>query len=460
MAKKRGISIILIFLPVLALLVIFSYIPFWFRASEIAQDRLLGYIEEYQEKGYIIEYSEMLVEGFPLTVLIKFKDMHITSPQEKDSEIKPWQWITPELEVVLLPLKPSEISVQFGKENTIIPGDDNLPEKLALTFDLARFNLNKDQKDKLLNMIVEAKNVSLSGFKTNSITLEEFTAFVDKTTNAVLTNKDPSYTATANLKNLDLSAVLTPEKLNKNIDNISIDSTILGKPVIKLRLKKVKSEGDEEKVEEEKPEEKKTEETPEEEEARLEKETDEERKKRLRKKRRKGKVSFIKKMASWQKNGGSINIKEFSMEWGDLRAKMKGHLVLDEELQPQAKFEGKTMGLFKVLDSYVEAGIVRSRDATMTKLILGRIATKPEGYEDYLVKTPLYMKEQIVYIGPLRLFKIPYIYWLGGHKRYYSSLTMGMEIDESGNVIMQDPSLEELMEQAKDDDKKDEEADE
>ncbi|MCP4393052.1 MAG: DUF2125 domain-containing protein [Alphaproteobacteria bacterium] len=445
MAKKRGISIILIFLPVLALLVVLSYIPFWFRASEIAQDKLIGHIEGFQEKGYQVEYSELLVEGFPLTVELTLKDLHVTSPIHKNSKIAPWQWATPQLDVVLLPLKPSEISVKFAKENEIFPGNEKLPEKLNLTFDIARFNLNKDQKDILLDLIIEAKNVNLSGFEEGSITIEELTTFVNKTKNIVRTNKDPSYSFTADLTNLNLAAMLSTEKLNKNIDSIKIDSLILGKSIVRpiKKAEEIANPDENEKKE------KKVEEIPEDDNEKLDQETEEERKRRLRKKQRKNKVPFIKKMASWQKNNGSIEIKEFSMKWGDLRSRMKGSLVLNDQLQPQATLEGKTMGLFKVIDIYVKAGLIRSRDATMTKLILGRIATKPEGHEEYVVKTPLHMKEQIVYIGPLCLFKIPYIYWLGGHKRYYSGLTMGMQIDESGNVVMQDPSLESLIEEAK-----------
>lgn len=116
-------------------------------------------------------------------------------------------------------------------------------------------------------------------------------------------------------------------------------------------------------------------------------------------------------LSQWRDEGGTVEIDVFESKYGPLYLRANGTLALDNALQPMGAVTAKFKGFFQTIDKLKDARLIRSRDAAMSKVVLGVLAKRPAGGGQSTISLPLSLQESKLNAGPIRLMKIPPIDW-------------------------------------------------
>ncbi|MBY0430081.1 MAG: DUF2125 domain-containing protein, partial [Rhodospirillales bacterium] len=115
----------------------------------------------------------------------------------------------------------------------------------------------------------------------------------------------------------------------------------------------------------------------------------------------------------WREQGGTVEVERLGVHWEPLHLTAGGSLALDQELQPIAAFSASVQGFFETVDAFQNAGLVRARDASMAKVVLGMMAKTPPGGGAPMLTVPLTVQNGILSAGPAVLGPVPRLAWPG-----------------------------------------------
>ncbi|MSO92411.1 MAG: DUF2125 domain-containing protein [Rhodospirillales bacterium] len=116
-------------------------------------------------------------------------------------------------------------------------------------------------------------------------------------------------------------------------------------------------------------------------------------------------------IARWRDNGGTIEIEALRVAYGPLRLQIDGTLALDGDLQPIGAFSGRAEGFYETVDALRERGVVRGRDATTARFVLGALARRPEGGGAAVLDLSISLQDQKLFTGPIPLMQVGRIRW-------------------------------------------------
>lgn len=116
-------------------------------------------------------------------------------------------------------------------------------------------------------------------------------------------------------------------------------------------------------------------------------------------------------LAAWRGDGGVIEVERLELAWAALGIDADGTLALDRKLQPIGALTARITGFRETVDALVAAGRVRPRQALTAKIVLGVLARTPDDGGPPRVTAPLSAQDGALYIGPVRLFRLPVIRW-------------------------------------------------
>ncbi len=114
---------------------------------------------------------------------------------------------------------------------------------------------------------------------------------------------------------------------------------------------------------------------------------------------------------SWRRDGGVIEVERLGLTWAALGLDADGTLALDPKLQPVGALTARITGYRETVDALVAAGALRPRDAMTAKIVLGLLAKTPEGGGPPRITAPLSVQDGALYIGPVKLLRLPRIKW-------------------------------------------------
>ncbi len=115
-------------------------------------------------------------------------------------------------------------------------------------------------------------------------------------------------------------------------------------------------------------------------------------------------------LEAWRNDGGTVEIEDFMLAWGNLGLEAKGTLALDEALQPQAALGARIRGYSDIIDALVGAGTLRPGDGAVAKIGLGLLA-KAGADGTPQIETPLTVQNGQLFMGPARVAKLPVFTW-------------------------------------------------
>ncbi len=109
---------------------------------------------------------------------------------------------------------------------------------------------------------------------------------------------------------------------------------------------------------------------------------------------------------AWRDAGGTLNLPELGLQWGQLSVSGNGTLALDNDMQPEGAFTAHLSGFEQALDSLAAAGWIKMSAASIAKIALG-IASHPGTDGKPTVDTPLTIQNRHISVGPAKLGLIP-----------------------------------------------------
>jgi hypothetical protein len=115
-------------------------------------------------------------------------------------------------------------------------------------------------------------------------------------------------------------------------------------------------------------------------------------------------------LAAWRDDGGTLELESFDLAWGKLALDAKGTVALDAALQPVGALTATIRGYGEIIDALVATGNLKAGDAALVNLGLGLLA-KPAPDGQYQLDAPLTLQNSQVYLGPVRLARMPSFAW-------------------------------------------------
>jgi hypothetical protein len=115
-------------------------------------------------------------------------------------------------------------------------------------------------------------------------------------------------------------------------------------------------------------------------------------------------------ISEWRDAGGTIELDNLQVKWGDLSATASGTIALDRELQPIGGFSGAIQGYDQILAALVQSGRMRAAEAGLARLALAMLAKAgPDGRP--AITTAFTIQNGQMFLGPAKLGKAPRIAW-------------------------------------------------
>ncbi|WP_170294732.1 DUF2125 domain-containing protein [Roseospira navarrensis] len=140
-------------------------------------------------------------------------------------------------------------------------------------------------------------------------------------------------------------------------------------------------------------------------------------------------------LRSWKAEDGRLRVNSLFVEWAPLTMDAGGSLALDMALQPEGTLRTRVSGFLQTIDGLAREGVMRGRDATMAKVVLGTMSRPgPEG--EPVLEIPVVLRDGMLWAGPIALMPLPRMPWgpppgsLGD-----AGVRPGFTIDRDGAVI-------------------------
>ncbi|UEM01433.1 DUF2125 domain-containing protein [Skermanella rosea] len=338
--------------PFVSLIVLFGiaaagYTAWWFYLAGRVRDGITDWIAQQRAEAALIEYGDLEISGFPLSLTASAADVSI---QRADG----LRWRGPAVIASARPWYPLDIGVNLpGSHQAGLVQAGGEP---ALGIDApagAKGNVRLDLSGAIRRMTVDLgrSTVTLPDGQQASLGRAEVTAALPETPPA-------DHTATALSIDARLSGVRPPPSvkapLKGDIETVAVTARIkgalpdrLGRPAI----------------------------------------------------------------AAWSESGGTIDIDSLTLNWGPLRIAGQGTLAFDRDLQPIGAISAAVEGVNPTMDSLATAGIVRPGDAAMAKMALTLLSRRTTADNQPIVEASLTAQDGWLYFGPIRLLRIPRVAW-------------------------------------------------
>lgn len=108
----------------------------------------------------------------------------------------------------------------------------------------------------------------------------------------------------------------------------------------------------------------------------------------------------------WIEGGGRLDVKSFDIDWLTLKINGNGKLSLDKKMRLEGSLEANFIGYADMLDLWVDAGYIPTKDANNLEFVINMIAGQPKlGKKEVLI--PVTLKKGNLSVGPAKVLKIP-----------------------------------------------------
>lgn len=335
----------IIFLGVLALF----YCAYWFGLSFFIEAKLNEFLEKNKGQSVVFVFKEKKIDGFPFWVRLSFEELNVRDVSKhihfssQHIEFKVRPWLLNTVFAEFEGLQKLKTPQQYNA--LTFKADDNLSK---LSFDV----VNKTWKFK-----TELENFT---FK-DQLGVETMTGYVNAVvetfTVGTPAHKYPSVTSMIELKDIHLGRDIAGKKiamrdnrLFKKIDHLMLNLDLMG--VIPPD-------------------------------------------------------HFPQNIKYWRDSGGKIVIHSLETKADEITATMAGNVSLDKNNYPIAQLNTEIVGYQRLINKLVDQRVI-SKDASNALGFLSLFFTKPsQENEGKKVKTKLVAKDGGLYLGSIKLSKLP-----------------------------------------------------
>ncbi len=111
-------------------------------------------------------------------------------------------------------------------------------------------------------------------------------------------------------------------------------------------------------------------------------------------------------LARWRDDGGALEVRALTVEWGAISLRGEGRLGLDPALRPQGEIDARVAGFPALIDMFAARGIIDEDAARVLQLALGLFAETPPGGGPPEVPLPIRLHDGLLRFGPVPLFPL------------------------------------------------------
>ena len=115
-------------------------------------------------------------------------------------------------------------------------------------------------------------------------------------------------------------------------------------------------------------------------------------------------------LAAWRDAGGTVQVRELSLQWGPVEIEAQGVLVLDDTLQPRCTLTAQARGLIDAVAAFELAGSINADQAAAARLLFTALSRPGEDGGEVVI-LPIIIGDQRLALGPLPLINFPPIRW-------------------------------------------------
>lgn len=152
-------------------------------------------------------------------------------------------------------------------------------------------------------------------------------------------------------------------------------------------------------------------------------------------------ASLYDSLLTWRDDGGVLEVDRLYLDWPPLEISIAGTLALDDAMQPVGALSSHVRGFFEAVGHLEDRGLVRARDATMARVVLGSLAqSAPQGEGGPVLTLPMTIQNRQLSMGPVALFELPRVTWSRGRAGAAAVPALleprpAYEIDRFGNIL-------------------------
>jgi hypothetical protein len=363
-------------MPLVILLVLGVYAYLWFSGASMLKDLAEALQVKQDGDGWEVSAKEPNVGGFPMTVGVKLSEVEIKAPERWGG----WVWRADHLQLSADAWQQSKPRIQPVGHSQLKTADGSLYD---LSADTAQLTLDMGSGEQLRGITVTLKNATAQPIGgAPPLQIADLFLKADRLPLPVSPPAD-SHTETYSVTLTLSDAVVPPEiapSIGPMIRQLDLSARMLG-PV--------------------------------------------------------GEGSLREQMTKWRDDGGVAEIDRFYVDWSPLKLAATGTLALDDRMQPVGALSSQIQGFFETVDTLYSARLMRARDATLARVVLGTMAEKKGGIPT--LTTPVSLQSGKLILGPVTVMEIPKINWPGpSTPRALPSLQPSYQVDRWGRIIRQE----------------------
>ena len=124
-------------------------------------------------------------------------------------------------------------------------------------------------------------------------------------------------------------------------------------------------------------------------------------------------LNFPRLIRAFSQEGGTIELENADVEWGEINLRANGTFTLDELKQPIASFSARIIGLEGVLNGLVTQGVLTKGAAQLSGLALDFFKKPSPQDKSEAHEVSLTLQNGELSLGPVTLFRFPPLRWEG-----------------------------------------------
>jgi len=382
MASKKAFGSVLVVMaaPALMATIAAAYTAFWFYNAETLKDNLNAFAKTQKAKGNTVQYEFVGTSGFPLNIVADLKNVNIRLKPKNTT----WGLSAPTLTLSSGILSPRSVTMAIPTGAKFSVRNAKGTNRLTKTDGSSQLTITTDSTDSIREATLSLANFKATGewnHRTIASPLVIGEGNADLVINSISSSKEkvtpPYATLTIALRQWQWPTNVT-YKLGKDLESFNLSAKIMGDIDRTIDVKQA--------------------------------------------------------LSLWREEGGKITVDRIAMNWGPSTLAGYGTLVLDEEMQPAANLTAQVTAFNPIVDVLNQAHLIRERDATMARLVIGR--QMPRSGAGNL---SLSLRSGTVYVGPLALTQVPLIEWPTEAPKHLSPtgktlLEPGFDIGKDGKI--------------------------
>jgi len=361
-------------------LILVTYGGLWAFTGLMTKRGLEAWVAQQRAEGIDVAHGPASLGGFPLAVNVTISDVTAQATPERGG----WTWSSPLVRLEVAPWNPSNLRVLFhlAPQNLALP-QTGQPLRLSGQAERAELTVRLDLHGgppKAVGLIVNNAVVESPSWPKQPAALTDLALDFAPVESGFFGSapEETSYTLSGTLTGLHLPPALRGP-LAPDITSAQVDAIIVGEVPMDRPLEEA--------------------------------------------------------MRTWSNADGRVQVNRLSVNWAPLALETAGSLSLDTALQPEGTMNARVSGFMATIDGLQTQGMMRGRDATMAKVLLGTMA-RPGPNGDPQLEIPVVVRDSAVWAGPVALLPLPRMPWgppagsLGA-----AGLRPGLSIDRDGNVV-------------------------